>query len=112
MNKRNKINKARQNQYKWKSIGMFSNRKCEKCGEKTLIQIYKHDAWACITCNEWLEKACDSVDCPFCFNRPKTPYEVYWREDIEAGSAGDRKHWRRLNYQHKMSGEVRKKYDE
>lgn len=52
------------------------------------------------------------MDCPFCFNRPETPYEVYWREDIEAGSAGDRKHWRRLNYQHKISGEVRKKYDE
>ncbi len=28
-NKRIKINKARKNQYKWKQIGMFSDRKCK-----------------------------------------------------------------------------------
>lgn len=107
MNRRNKINKARKNQYKWKQIGMFSERKCEVCGKNTLIQIYKYDAWACTTCNVWVDKACADVDCPFCSNRPETPYEAYWKVDIETGNAGDRKHWRRLNYQHKKSGEKR-----
>lgn len=77
-----------------------------------MIQIYKYDAWACITCNEWLDKTCDDINCPFCSNRPGTPYEACWRENMEAGSAGRRKHWRRLNYQHKKVGETRKKFRE
>ena len=107
MNKKIKINNARKKQYKWKQIGMFSDRKCKICGNSTLIQIYKYDAWACITCNEWLDKVCGSENCPFCSKRPETPYEAYWKEDTEIGSAGERKHWRRLNYQHKKAGEKR-----
>ena len=84
---------------------MFFNKKCENCDNFTLIQIYKYDAWACITCNEWIDEVCDSIDCPFCSNRPETPYEVYWLEYTQASSAGNRKHWRRLNYQHKKAGE-------
>lgn len=107
MNKRMKLKKARKKQHNWKCIGMFSDKKCDKCGKATLIQIYKHDAWACITCNEWLEDACDSDECPFCSGRPKTPYEVYWNTDFEINSSANRKYWRCSNYQHKKQGEIK-----
>lgn len=36
--------------------------------------------------------------------RPETPYEAYYLLDMEIGSAGEKKRWRRENYQHKTDG--------
>ena len=60
---------------------------------------------ACIYCNEWLEKACDDPRCSYCFNRPSTPYEVYWNEKDSPSNALARKRWRQDNYAHKKYGE-------
>lgn len=112
MKNRKKYLKARKKQFRWQQIGMFSDKKCSKCGQNTLIQIYKHDAWACIACNEWHDEACNFPKCPFCSNRPQTPYEVYWSIDRELDSAIQKKNWRRLNYQHKKNGERKHKWKE
>lgn len=109
MTKREKYLKQREQKVKWSQIGMFGeNSCCPLCEGTNIIQLYKHDAWACIDCNEWLEEACDDPECPFCNRRPETPYEVYWNTDFEAGSSQSRKMWRRDNYQHKMKGKFQK----
>lgn len=109
MTKREKQLKLRGQKFKWSKIGMFvENSRCPICEGTTIIQLYKHDALACINCNEWLEEACDDPECPFCNGRPETPYEVYWNTDFEAGSSQSRKMWRRDNYQHKMKGKFQK----
>ena len=33
----------------------------------------KHDAYWCVDCNAWLEKACGDPDCEYCVGRPATP---------------------------------------
>lgn len=104
MKNRKNYLKARKKQFKWKLIGDFSNSKCPKCGQESILHFYKYDAWCCISCNEWLENICDDPNCPLCYGRPKTPYEAYYLIDIEVGSAGERKNWRRYNYQHKIDG--------
>lgn len=102
MTKRAKQLKAKEQKRKWSQIGMFSDdRSCPFCENTNIIQIYVHDAWACIDCDEWLEEACDDPKCPYCVNRPETPYEVFWNTDFQTG-AGERKMWRRKNYEHKM----------
>ena len=109
MTKREKQLKIREQKHKWAQIGMFGEkRSCPYCEGINIIQIYKHDAWACIDCNEWLEEPCNDFNCPYCGGRPETPYEVYWNTDFNAGSSHTRKMWRRENYQHKMKGEFRK----
>ena len=107
MKNRKNYLKAGKKKFRWQQIGMFSDVKCFKCSQNTMIQIYKYDAWACIECNEWYEEVCDSPQCPYCSNRPQTPYEVYWSFDMEKSSTMRRKNWRRSNYQHKMDGEKR-----
>ena len=107
MKSRRNYLRYRKNQFKWKQIGWHSDSICSICGQKASYQIYNHDAWCCASCNEWLDEACGEPDCPFCSGRPETPYEVYVMTDVEAGSAGKRKFWRRKNYQHKMHGRVR-----
>ena len=69
-------------------------RSCPYCEGINIIQIYKHDSWACIDCNEWLEEPCNDANCPYCGGRPETPYEVYWNTDFNAGSSHTRKMWR------------------
>lgn len=105
MTNREKKQKIRNKHLKWLQIGMFSeNRRCPFCEGRNIIQIYKHDAWACIDCNKWLEEICDDEMCTYCKGRPDTPYEVYWNTDIEIGSSHFKKMWRRNNYQHKKRG--------
>ena len=109
MTNRNKTLKARKRLLNWEKMGMFSDKMCPDCGQATLIQIYKHDAWACITCNEWHDEVCDDPECSYCSNRPKTPYEVYWNENVETNNISGQKMWRRSNYQHKKDGEIKHK---
>lgn len=105
MKNRKNYLKARKKQFKWRSlIGWYSDSECPICGKKTTLQFDEYDAWCCISCNEWLEDACNDPDCLFCAKRPLTPYEAYYMIDTEAGSAGMRKDWRRQNYQHKTDG--------
>lgn len=73
-----------------------------------MILMDKYDAWACMTCNKWKDKACNDPQCQFCSNRPETPYEVYWNHEAEINSSLERKKWRRSNYQHKKAGEQRR----
>ena len=78
---------------------------CNICGQNTKYLIHKYDALCCISCNEWLEKACSNPECPFCSGRPETPYEAYYLlSEAEIGSAGRKKRWRCDNYQHKTDG--------
>lgn len=104
MKNRKNYLKARKKHFKWDRIGWHSDSICPKCGQESVYQIYKYDAWCCISCNEWLEAPCGDPACPFCSKRPLTPQEVYFMEDFEVESAGWRKDWRRRNYQHKTEG--------
>ena len=104
MKSRRNYLKFRKNQFKWKQIGWHSESVCARCGQKSIYLIEKYDALCCISCNEWLEKTCSDPDCPFCSGRPETPHEAYFLEDMEVGSAGRKKLWRRENYQHKTDG--------
>ncbi|MDE7326969.1 MAG: hypothetical protein K2N63_11985 [Lachnospiraceae bacterium] len=109
MKSRKNYLRFRRNQFKWKLIGWHSDSICSKCGEKAIYQIDKYDAWCCASCNEWLDEVCGDPDCPYCGQRPKTPYEAYFMADMEAGSAGQNKRWRCDNYQHKTNGMIRYK---
>lgn len=104
MKSRKNYLRFRKNQFKWKQIGWHSDSVCPDCGQKGIYQIDRYDAWCCIFCNVWLDEVCGDPDCPFCSKRPETPYGAYFLEDFEAGSAGERKFWRRKNYQHKTDG--------
>ena len=108
MTNREKRLRKRKRDYKWSQIGMIGVRKCPVCDGTNTIQIYRYDAWACRDCNEWLEKKCGDPACPYCKDRPETPYEAYWRSDLSTGSAHERKMWRRNNYHHKKAGELRR----
>ena len=115
MKNRKNYLKYRKNQFKWKLIGWHSESVCAKCGEQAVYHIYKYDAWCCVSCNEWFDKACSDPNCPFCSKRPETPYEAYLLlADAKMNDAGKRKRWRCDNYQHKTDGmrrhENRKKY--
>lgn len=100
MKNRKNYLKARKKQFKWRLLGDFSDSKCPKCGHKTIFYFYKYETCCCISCNEWLTKTCGDPDCPFCSQRPKTPYEAYDLINTDA----DNKNWRRNNYQHKTDG--------
>lgn len=110
MKNRKNYLRARKKRFKWEKIGYLSKeRVCPKCGENSMIFIDKYDAWACISCFEWLEKACGDPKCPFCSIRPKTPYDVYWMNELKSLSYGVNKRWRCDNYQHKTNGMVKHK---
>lgn len=103
-NRKNAL-KARKKQLKWKQLGYISTESvCPICGAKSLIQFDRYDAWACMSCLEWLDAACGDPKCPFCSIRPSTPYEAYDRIDSEADNAAIKKRWRCDNYQHKTNG--------
>lgn len=104
MKSRKNYLKARKKQFQWSYIGwVVKDSICPICSGSPLVLIDQYDAWACISCNEWLDKACDDPDCPYCSIRPQTPYEAYFLTDMEAGRAGLRKRWRCDNYQHKTN---------
>ena len=98
--------KAREKALKWKLIGEIFDSECPNCGQKVFMY-NEFDSKCCIYCNVWLEAACGDPDCPYCGKRPGTPHEAYYLKDTVAGSAGQRKRWRRENYQHKTDGEKR-----
>lgn len=112
MKNRKNYLKLRKSKFIWRKIGMFSDSPCPNCGRMGRVQIYRHDAWCCIYCNEWHEKKCGDENCPFCSDRPDTPYEVYWNYREKPMDALERKNWRRDNYAHKENGKSRhlKKY--
>lgn len=107
MKNRKNYLKSRKTKIVWNKIGDFSDNPCPKCGEPDVILIYKHDASACIKCNEWLDNKCEDDNCPFCSGRPDTPYEVYWNEKESPSDALARKRWRQDNYFHKENGRLR-----
>ena len=107
MKNRKNYLKSRKNYFLWEYVGMRSERPCRMCGHKSLMQIYQYDAWCCIDCNEWLEERCGYAGCPYCANRPDTPYEVFFRAKEGISNAELRKRWRRDNYQHKTDGRKR-----
>ncbi|MCR5836878.1 MAG: hypothetical protein K6G88_10270 [Lachnospiraceae bacterium] len=107
-NRKNNL-KARRNNRIWNKIGMKYDGICPVCGGNDLIHIYRHDARACISCNIWLEPKCggEDCDCPFCKDRPDTPYEVYWLEKEIPSDALEVKRWRQDNYMHKVDGKIK-----
>ena len=54
---------------------MSRYRVCDVCIE---IPAYneRHDAYYCVKCDEWLDKACDAADCFYCVGRPAKPSQV------------------------------------
>lgn len=108
MKNRKNYLKARKKQFKWKQFGFISdNQICPNCGAKTMVLFDRYDAWACMSCLEWKEPACGDPKCPFCSIRPQTPYDAYHLNDVGAGSAEQKKRWRRDNYQHKTNGMIK-----
>lgn len=106
MKNRKNYLKARRRKLKWKQLGYISpNGVCPNCGETSLIQFDRYDAWACMSCMEWLDAACGDPDCPYCSIRPETPYDAYV---LNGADAGLRKRWRCDNYQHKANGMARR----
>lgn len=106
MTNREKRLRKRKKDFKWSQIGMIGIGRCPVCDGTNTIQIYRYDAWACRDCNEWLDVNCGDPTCPYCKDRPETPYEAYW--NLSIGNAHERKMWRRNNYYHKKVGEIRK----
>jgi hypothetical protein len=39
-------------------------------------RIDRHDAYACLTCDRWIEKPCRDWACWYCQDRPEKPSEV------------------------------------
>lgn len=65
MKSRKNYLKARKKQFQWSYIGwVVKDSICPICSGSPLVLIDQYDAWACISCNEWLDKACDDPDCP------------------------------------------------
>lgn len=107
MNSREHNQKSRQARLIWERIDQLTDTPCPLCGQMNKIYIYKYDAFACISCNEWLEEACTDPLCSFCACRPETPYEVYWREKESPSDYSEIKKWRRDNYSHKENGKLK-----
>ncbi len=49
---------------------------CGGCGRAARRSDY-YDAFACETCNVWLESRCCDKSCFFCRKRPKRPFQVF-----------------------------------
>ena len=106
-NRKNDL-KARKKYFQWKQLGYIAKDSiCPICGEKSLIEFDRYDAWACMSCLEWLDAACGDPKCPYCSMRPSTPYEAFDLYSSEAGRAGIKKRWRCDNYHHKTNGMAR-----
>lgn len=46
---------------------------CPACHTRSQY-VEDHDAYACPTCNKWLEDACEDADCPMCSTRAAQPF--------------------------------------
>lgn len=105
MKNRKNYLRARKRKLKWTQLGCISqNGACPICGEKALIQFDQYDAWACMSCMEWLDEACGDPQCPYCSIRPETPYDACVLNGTDAGL---KKRWRCDNYQHKTDGRAK-----
>lgn len=49
--------------------------RCSTCGRNAVL-IERFDAYACFSCDDWLEKACSDPQCEFCNHRPDRPSQV------------------------------------
>ncbi len=108
MKNRKKALKSRKKQWRWKLLGYISKDSvCPDCGEKSLILFDRYDAWACMSCLEWLDDVYGEPGCPYCSMRPPTPYDAYELEYINGEPASLKKRWRCDNYQHKAGGMAR-----
>ncbi len=45
---------------------------CGKCGEQ-LRTDFKHQAYFCPQCKEWLTEKCSNPECEYCKDRPNVP---------------------------------------
>ena len=55
--------------------------KCYSCKED-LSYSEKWDAYFCMHCNVWTEKACFDADCFFCVGRPERPIKNHYNPKI------------------------------
>lgn len=85
--------------------GFWYDRTCPDC-DKPQFHFDRYDAACCLFCNTWLEGPCSDPGCPYCANRPETPWEALFYES-ERWHVSRKKDWLRHNYQHKLDGERR-----
>lgn len=48
---------------------------CDTCKNKIYYSVV-HDAYFCISCDKWLESACEDPECRFCSDRPDKPSDL------------------------------------
>ncbi len=101
-------NSKRYSKYKAKlkkmnKYGSWLKFKCPICNG-SLFFYDKYDAICCISCDVWMSSNCGDPTCPFCSNRPLTPFEALYFENRENDYDKD---WLRENYQHKNDGKLR-----
>lgn len=90
-------------------IFYYDEGECPKCGNNNfLFFYYKYDARCCLACDTWLENACNDISCPFCANRPPTPWSAFFHEN-EVNVNSGKKDFFISNFAHKYSGELRHK---
>ena len=82
---------------------------CPHCDADSVFLINAYDAEACLSCNQWLESACQDPACPFCANRPDTPSGALFllKEKAERRIQQSQKDRLRLHYQHQYNGKIR-----
>lgn len=78
---------------------------CSECG-KPLMYFYTYDAYCCISCDIWTEEKCPDPECEFCSKRPDSPMEALFIKS-EKITGYDRKYYRCINYQRKISEETK-----
>lgn len=106
MKNRKRYLRYKEKRKKMNEFGSWSESECPECGEKSIFFYDKYDALCCISCDAWMERACNDPNCPYCANRPFTPSEALYLEE-EKSDGKNKKDWRRQNYQHKNDGKLR-----
>lgn len=105
MKRGKRYRKYRENMRKWNDFGTWLVAyECPECGEKPTFFFDKYDAVCCVHCDNWIDRPCSDPDCPYCANRPDTPWEALFYQEA-CGGLG--KEYRRNHYQHKNSGAKR-----
>lgn len=91
MKNRKKFLRYRANKRKISNYGAYIKSTCPKCDGEELFFYDRYDAICCLYCDEWIDKACGSPECPYCSKRPSTPSEALYfeqeRSDIKKGLA-------------------------
>lgn len=49
---------------------------CRVHPSETPVRCDRHDAYACLLCNRWLEEPCPNEHCTYCRGRPATPSDL------------------------------------